>query len=101
MLYELIDRKQFIEARYKRFQQNKPMLEQSGAIFTDLDRNYGDGLMKDVVICDRCNENILDHSFIMLERSRVYHLDCIRSELPKNMNLQNVVLVDFSKTRED
>ena len=81
--YELVVRSEFIEERYKRFKESMLMWEkEAGGIpswvyITDLDSTEPDGTkVKDLVLCDSCNGNITDYSFLMFEKSLVYHKKC-------------------------
>lgn len=79
--YVVLDREDFVTERYKRFKKNREFWDQidpnrETMTFTDLDRDYGDGLMKDIVLCDTCNENITDSQFLLFENSYCYHFDC-------------------------
>lgn len=86
--YKFFDRAEFVEKRYERFLQKKKWLKETGmdAIghLTDLDRIYKPFTkpMKDVVICDRCQEDVLDPVIVSLEASFIYHKVCIQHELP-------------------
>lgn len=107
--YKLVERFQFIEARYNRFLKNKSMLKgnpmASFIAMTDLDRTYEGETkpQKNIVLCDRCNEDIKDSHFIMLENMFCYHRECIKDELPPKFKKEvfsgnaNVIVVDFSK----
>jgi hypothetical protein len=55
-----------------------------------------DGL-KDLIICDRCNENIIDVCFVRFENSFVYHVACVRDHLPDDVKFEseNIVFPDF------
>ena len=80
--WELIVRSEFIEERYKRFKKSMAEWDAAGGIpdwvyITDLDSTEPDGTkVKDLVLCDSCNGNITDYSFLMFEKSLVYHKKC-------------------------
>lgn len=104
--YQLIDRAQFVTARYENFLKMKTWLESKNCPYppgsyhlTDLDRVYDNQTkpQKDIVICDRCNEDINDVAFVMVEGSYTYHRDCIRNELPNNFgqSIENVIFINF------
>jgi hypothetical protein len=98
--YSISNRQDFIKARYESFLQKKNFIEslppevRERCFQTDLDRDYGDGVLKDIVICDSCNKNIPDNIFVMLGAYYVYHIDCIKERLPSNirklLNVQSI-----------
>jgi hypothetical protein len=48
---------------------------------TDLDSNYGgEKMLKDVILCDRCNEDIEQSHFVILESQYVYHTTCCQDD---------------------
>lgn len=85
--YRYLDRATFVEQRYQSFLKKKAFLDKvdpERAVWhlTDLDYVYeklGKPL-KDVVICERCNEDIADDKFIMLEDSYCYHDACVQDD---------------------
>jgi hypothetical protein len=84
--YKWINRKSFTEKRYKNYLEKREFF--GGAIgktviLTDLTTiEPATGIpMKELVICDMCNENIFEDPFIMVENSLCYHRVC-SSELP-------------------
>lgn len=86
---KIFERQPFVEARYKNFLAKKKWLKENGLEaayhMTDLDRTYKGFTkpMKDVVICDRCQEDVQEHIFVMVENSFVYHRACVLSEYPE------------------
>lgn len=94
-----VDRVAFVEKRYADFLAKKKMLggvSREGFYMTDLDRDYGDGVVKDLVLCDACMKNITEPVFIMVEDQLVYHLKCSaeRAGVPDNV-------VGFKPRREE
>lgn len=85
----IFERQPFVEARYKNFLAKKAWLKKNGLEdayhMTDLDKTYSGFTkpMKDVVICDRCQSDIEDKLFLMVENSFVYHRACVLSEYPE------------------
>lgn len=79
-MWKLVNREKFVKDRYERFLEKKKMIQEQGleklVHLTDLDKDYGDGKMRDIVICDCCNENVNDEKFLMLEDVKVYHMEC-------------------------
>ncbi len=91
--WRLINKAEFITARYENFLRKKKwLIENLGetwddfVVMSDLDRVYEGETkpLKELVVCDRCNEYIEDEEFIMFEESRVYHKACIEHQLPKD-----------------
>ena len=84
--FHYVVREDFIKKRYENFLVSKKNLAtyppelQKFCHITNLDHNYGDGPMKDFIICDRCNEYIKDETFVMMENQFVYHRECIKNE---------------------
>jgi hypothetical protein len=83
--YIVVWREDFIEARMVRYIAKKRFLEkmekQTGEKWfhiTDLDKTYPPFTkpMREVVICDGCNEDIEDEEFVFLERQLCYHKKC-------------------------
>lgn len=112
--YKFFNREDFVKARYERFLEKQKYLKETGmeyiAHLTDLDRIYKPFTkpMKDVVICDRCQQDVLDPVIVSLEAAFIYHKACIQHELPKELPTQpepepidNIVwLDDFRKKGE-
>jgi len=79
---QYVDRKGFVEQRYESFKRKKAFFEKhqltSYVHLTDLDKTYPEfgKPMKEVVLCDRCNQDILDEKFPMVEKELVYHPKC-------------------------
>lgn len=77
-----VPRKQFVEARYENWIQKMVFVKTHGlenAIYmSDLNAVANDEgkLLRDVVICDACNEDVLEESFLMVEKSFCYHKEC-------------------------
>ena len=100
--YILVDRAKFIQARYDAYIVKKAAVRENGmerlVYMTDLDRTYEGQRkpQKDIVLCDRCNEDIEDPMFVMLADSLCYHHACVKDELPNNF-MENVALVSFRK----
>lgn len=80
---EWFDREEFLEWRYIRWAQ---AVEAWGGILgasADLDADsgiIGEGggtkVLRDVLLCDSCNEDITEAKFILLEEVKVYHASC-------------------------
>jgi hypothetical protein len=87
--YRLVDRDTFVRNRYRRFKLMQEFvltakLDPKDYITVDLDSCYGgDKRLKDVVICDMCNEEILDPFIVLFAEERVYHKKCIEGEMPQ------------------
>lgn len=113
--YVFLVREEFVEARYRSFIEKKDLLhtvDPTGRFFTitDLDAACGFGdnparLLSDIVLCDVCHEDIREARFVMLERSRCYHIDCAKDQCwfnPREIemlvdakaNMGNVVPID-------
>lgn len=83
--FKTVIKDEFIKVRYANYQAKLKYLTEMNlldkAILTDLDKTY-EGFtkpMREVVICDGCNEEILTETFIMVENSRCYDHICIRA----------------------
>ena len=88
-----IDRRVFIDERYTNFLKKKKQLVKiwplkfEGVLIdfgfgfmTNLDAVSEGKLLKDTVICDRCNEDILDSHVLLFENSFVYHEACVKND---------------------
>lgn len=106
----LVERVDFVESRYRNFLKKKEIFGwplPKWATMTDLDRDYGLGKpMKDVVVCDACNEDILERFITMFEDRSVYHGACAKTYSGYNLketapitSYDNVVSVDFEALR--
>lgn len=77
-----VERRRFTEIRYERFVAKKAALRDSplgpSTYLTDLDAEHRElGIpMKELVLCDRCNENIEEAYFLMFEGSLCWHEKC-------------------------
>lgn len=104
--FEWIDREMFCEERYLRYEMNVLTKEALGDIgekilLTNLD-SYDETFeaqLRFVVICDRCNDNIPDHKFVMLEGQNCYHPKCVQDEhwfkpykTTETLNKKNVLI---------
>lgn len=107
--YLWINRKDFVEKRYKNFKLNKKRLSELGLpknryVLSDLNKIYegDDRPLRDIVLCDRCNENIEDSHFVMFEEQLVYHRSCIKSELPEDfgVSVDNIVFLEDWRNRK-
>lgn len=94
MLVQSVNREKFVAERYRNFLEKKEalsiLLRGNLVMLTDLDQvceDIGGKKLKDVVICDSCNQDITEPSFIMLEGQKVYHYACCkqRPDLPGNV----------------
>lgn len=80
-----IKRSDFVSSRYANYQKKLAFLKQSGAEaafhLSDLDKTYEghDKPLKDIVICDACNEDITDDTIISYHSSRIYHEKCAKN----------------------
>lgn len=87
MQYTFVSRKEFVESRYQRFLKNKETLTQIDPDYrffrlTDLDlysTTYQRPL-KEVVLCDRCQDNIESLELVLVERNLCYHETCLTPE---------------------
>lgn len=108
--YVLIQKAPFIEKRYENFLRHKKFLEKYPSVekhisLTDLDRIY-DGMnkpMKDVVICDRCQQDVTEDHVVDVEKVFMYHRGCLRedeiavlkNDLPE-LRFSNVIRLGFT-----
>ena len=84
---EWIERTEFVEYRYALYLRNKSYLDsidpqRKYSHLTDLDKqsDFGISPLKDIVICDRCNENIAEKRFVRVEGHMVYHAACVEEK---------------------
>jgi len=83
--YHRVPRADFVESRYRRFKESQALigaLSDAGLVHrTDLDEIDPDSgkPIRDLVLCDRCNEDILDSSIVTFCSSRVYHKACAKT----------------------
>lgn len=109
-------RDKFVADRYSRFLEFKksPISKLPIIHATDLDQlDRESGLyIRDMVLCDRCNQNIEDKFFIIFEKGFVYHFECVKNEADKipngarqeyKIDLPEGVLSfqDFKRKKED
>jgi len=79
LVVKMVERAPFVAKRYENFLKKKKFFggtSGKGFHLTDLDRDYGDGPVRDLVICDGCMQNIADPHFVMVEDQLVYHRAC-------------------------
>lgn len=83
-----VDRADFVKNRYENWLRKKQVfaetMPQGSYHMSDLDRIYEGETkpLKDIVVCDSCNEDILEPKFVMVEEQLVYHAKCT-AHLPK------------------
>lgn len=84
--YHRVLREEFVKARYERFLKKKAFLEsclpEEAYTLTDLDQSDPEcgKQIKDMVLCDFCNEDILEPTFVMFCASSVYHEACAKKD---------------------
>ena len=85
--WQIIDRKEFVELRYLAFKNKRELFgDMPGVYMTDLDGFTESGrALYDVVICDRCNEDILTN-FVMYENTYVFHPSCLTDSERSEVN---------------
>lgn len=78
--YYRLNRADFVKTRYERYQKSLELTKELGSLVyqTDLDHVEPESgkQLKDVVICDCCNEDITDETIVGFENSRIYHEAC-------------------------
>lgn len=86
--YTYVDRATFLRDRYQSFLASKQYLDEvdptrAVSHLTDLDDPtlaIGGVPLRDVVLCDRCNEPIQEPAFVFFEASMCYHRACVASD---------------------
>lgn len=83
MKYKMIRRDEFVARRYLNYLKKKKYLDnvdpdRDFSHLTDLDKVYAPFTvpMKDIIICDACNENIDRPLFVFFEDEKCYHDQC-------------------------
>jgi hypothetical protein len=110
----MMNRNEFTANRYQNFLKKKKILdeldpERNHFILTDLDQTFPPCTkpMKEIVICDSCNEDIDSPVFVFFEEERCYHDKCAAQypwykvdNIRRIHSLSNVVSI-FKKDKPD
>jgi len=83
-----LPRDAFLKLRYARFKKKKKILDEidpdrEWSYLTDMDDPklaVKGKPLRDVLLCDRCNEDIEEDRFLMLEGQQAYHRACVQHE---------------------
>lgn len=95
--YRFVDREAFLAWRYMNYLETKKTIKENGmedvTILTDLDMIEPESgrLLKDCMLCDRCNDWIEEPVFVMLHDNMVFHEACVREEAGIQSQESNVI----------
>lgn len=77
-----VPRQAFVETRFENWKKKKKFIAETGmedhVVLSDLEKPVAPGgkLLRDVVLCDGCNEDIEEEKFLMVEKQLCYHRQC-------------------------